>query len=76
VTNVFFFLCLNEQTIVLTVCIVETNVLFRVCPSWVMVEAADVFLTVWRIWQIWRFTYLLLPYKKKVLQLYFYKCWF
>jgi len=41
-----------------------------------MVEAADVFLTVWRIWQIWRFTYLLLPYKKKVLQLYFYKCWF
>jgi len=35
-----------------------------------------VFLTVWRIWQIWRFTYLLLPYKKKVLQLYFYKCWF
>jgi len=76
--NFQFFLCSGEEEIVLTVFIVETNVLFRVCQSGVMVEVADTFLTAGRIQQIQRFTYLSLPYKqkKKVLQLYFYKCWF
>lgn len=43
VINIFFLPPPDEDEIVLTVCIVEINILFRVCTNLDMVKVADMF---------------------------------